>query len=127
MCILKATGTVENCQYVPEFTIKDAEGAGHGGGDFFTTHYFVRQILGDDDARKNSIDVYQAVDMCMPGILAYRSILNGNAPQVVPNLRLKEERDKYRNDDIRYLVSNEDIPNSVFEMVRQKWIKGEPG
>ena len=69
---------------------------------------------------------YQAVT-CMPGILAYRSILNGNAPQVVPNLRLKEERDKYRNDDIRYLVSNEDIPNSVFEMVRQKWIKGEPG
>lgn len=117
----------EHVWYVPEFTIKDAEGAGHGGGDFFTTHYFVRQILGDDDARKNSIDVYQAVDMCMPGILAYRSILNGNAPQVVPNLRLKEERDKYRNDDIRYLVSNEDIPNSVFEMVRQKWIKGEPG
>ncbi|HOA32276.1 MAG TPA: hypothetical protein PKM70_10170, partial [Clostridia bacterium] len=75
----------------------------------------------------NAIDVYQAVDMCIPGILAYRSILNGNAPQEVPNLRLKDERDKYRNDDTRYLVSNEDIPNSVFEMVRQKWIKGEPG
>ena len=117
----------EHTKYVPEFVIKDAEGAGHGGGDFFTTHYFIRQILGDGDAKENSIDVYQAVDMCIPGILGYRSILNGNAPIEVPNLRIKEIRDKYRHDNEKYLVPTDDIPDSVFEKVREKWLKGEPG
>ena len=33
------------------------------------------------------------------GILAFRSILNGNKPMRVPNLRVKEERDEWRNDN----------------------------
>jgi len=36
--------------------------------------------------------------MCIPGILAYKSIVNGNCSIDVPNLRNKEERDAYRND-----------------------------
>lgn len=32
------------------------------------------------------------------GIFAFRSILQGNAPMKLPNLRNKDERDAYRND-----------------------------
>lgn len=46
-----------------------------------------------------AIDVYTAVDMGICGLLAYRSALNGNVPVKVPNLRNKEERDAFRNDD----------------------------
>jgi predicted dehydrogenase len=71
---------------------------GHSGSDFFATHFFIEKILGRPDGEKYSIDVYSAVDMGICGILAYRSVLNGNAPVRVPNLRNKEERDAYRND-----------------------------
>ena len=72
---------------------------GHGGSDFYSTHFFLEKILGRPDGDTYSVDVYQAVDMGICGILAYRSILNGNAPVKVPNLRNKEERDAYRNDN----------------------------
>ena len=41
---------------------------------------------------ENCIDVYQALDMGLPGILAYRSICNGNVPITVPDFRNPEER-----------------------------------
>jgi len=132
----------EHTKYVPEFTIKDAAGAGHGGGDFFTTHYFIQSLLGDEDAKKNSIDVYQAVDMCLPGILGFRSILNGGDAVEVPDLRCKCQRDKYRNDTfcafqesagdqwvdaMAMQPDKTETPDEVYEMVRQKWLNGEPG
>lgn len=70
----------------------------HGGSDFYPTHFFIEKILGRPDG-KWAIDVYQAVDMGICGILAFRSILNGNKPFKVPNLRSKEERDAWRNDN----------------------------
>lgn len=130
----------EHEKYRPEFTIKDAEGAGHGGGDFFTTYYFIKSILGDEEAKNNCIDVYTALDMCIPGILAYRSIINGGAPQTIPNLRNKDERDLWRHDtfcvfseaagDMRVpnnIHMEDDIPDEVYAEVRKKWENGEPG
>ena len=70
----------------------------HGGSDFYPTHFFIEKILGRPDG-KWAIDVYQAVDMGICGILAFRSILNGNKPFKVPNLRSKKERDAWRNDN----------------------------
>jgi hypothetical protein len=61
-------------------------------------HYFLETILGRLDKEK-AIDVYQALDMTLPGILGYRSIWEGNIPIEVPDLRKKELRDKYRNDN----------------------------
>ncbi|MCQ2428164.1 MAG: Gfo/Idh/MocA family oxidoreductase, partial [Clostridia bacterium] len=92
------SGKGERREYVPAPIIAGTENSGHGGGDYFTTHYFIRKILGDADAAERSIDVYTAVDMCMPGTLGYRSIVNGNAPIAIPNLRNKAERDAFRND-----------------------------
>jgi predicted dehydrogenase len=68
----------------------------HGGSDFWSMYHFIEKIKGKEDA--DVIDVYQALDMCLCGHFAYRSILDGGKPQQIPNLRLKEERDKWRND-----------------------------
>ncbi|MBQ3141830.1 MAG: Gfo/Idh/MocA family oxidoreductase [Clostridia bacterium] len=138
-------GENENCRgkyntYEPKPVIEESAESGHGGADFYTTHYFIRSILGDPVAKERAIDVYTAVDMCIPGILAYRSICNGNAPIKVPNLRNKEERDAYRNDAFctfpevagdQWVSNNihgfEPIPDEVYEEVRRKWQAGEPG
>mgnify|MGYP001026271497 FL=1 len=93
----------ENRYIVPEKFVsaelaKNSGVATHGGRDFYPTHFFIEKILGHEDG-KWSIDVYQAVDMGICGILAFRSILNGNMPIKVPNLRNKEERDAWRHDN----------------------------
>jgi len=138
-------GENENCRgkreiYKPAPVVIGSEKSGHGGGDFFTTHYFIQSILGDPVAKERAIDVYTAVDMCIPGILAYKSICNDNNPVKIPNLRNREERDAYRNDTFcsfkeiagdQYVPNNiqEDvqIPDEVYEEVKRRWIAGEPG
>ena len=138
-------GENENCRgrheiYEPKPVIEAAAATGHGGGDFFTTHYFLQSILGDEVARERAIDVYKAVDMCIPGILAYKSICNDNCSVKIPNLRNKEERDAYRNDTFctfpeiagdQFVPVNiqgfEPIPDSIYDEVRRKWLAGEEG
>jgi len=127
-------------EYSPEPVIPEAESTGHGGGDFYTTYYFVKSILGDKTARERIVDVYQAVEMCMPGTLGLKSIAGGNIPIKCPNLRNKEERDAYRNDTAcsfpeiagDQLITNNlqgrpEIPDSVFEEVEYKWKNGIGG
>jgi len=107
--------------------------AGHGGADFYTMHYFLEKIQGKPGGAE-SIDVYTALDMYLPGLLAHRSILNGNIPIEVPNLRRKSERDKYRNDHActnpavagDQLVPQShhpdiEIPDSTYEHVKEIW------
>ena len=138
-------GENQNCRgnheiYTPKPVIEEAANTGHGGADYYTTHYFIQSILGNEVARERAIDVYTAVDMCIPGILAYKSIVNGNISMAVPNLRNKEERDAFRNDTFcsfkhiagdQYVSNNihgfEPVPDSVYEEVRRKWLAGEPG
>lgn len=130
----------EHTAYTPDFEIAGASGTGHGGSDFFTTYYFIRKILGDPEGTANSIDVYMALDMCVPGILAYRSIVNGGEPQEVPDFRDRVAREKYRGDTFctyREIAGdmyvspapdgNEDVPDSVYEEVHRKWLNGERG
>jgi Predicted dehydrogenases and related proteins len=119
----------EHTSYKPEFVIKGAEQSGHGGSDFFTMHYFIQQILGDSDAKVNCIDVYTAVDMCIPGILSYKSILDGGKPYAVPNFRNLTEREPFRNDTFTSSkpIPQSDIPDEIYETVRQKWLNGEQG
>ena len=125
-------GKGEYKKFNPEAVIAGTENSGHGGGDFYTTYYFIRSILGDEEALARRVDVYQAVDMCMPGTLGFRSIVNGNTPVKIPDLRNKSERDAYRSDtfcsfpDIagdQYFPNNihgdMEIPDEVFEKVRK--------
>ena len=126
--------------YKPEPLLLEATNSGHGGADYYTTHYFLNSILGDPEAKERSIDVYQAVEMCMPGTLGWRSIVEGNMPIKLPNLRVKEERDAYRNDTFctyeeaagdMYVPCDfadpVEIPDEVYAEVKRRWEAGEPG
>ncbi|HBP37150.1 MAG TPA: hypothetical protein DD640_00080 [Clostridiales bacterium] len=108
---------------------------GHGGGDFYTMHFFLEKILGRPDGQE-SIDVYQALDMGLPGPLAYRSILGDNVPIEVPDFRDKGIREKYRNDHLstspatpaEYRLPNcsfpaPEIPDSTYDEVRRIWLE----
>ena len=74
----------------------NSEDFGHGGSDFYSMYYFIEKIKGNPDA--DTIDVYEALDMFLPGMFAYRSILDGGIPKEIPNLRDKAVRDLWRND-----------------------------
>lgn len=75
---------------------KEADEAGHGGGDFWELYYFARQIL---TGEKAPWDIYAAADVTLAGIQALRSAVNEGTPMEVPDFRKKEVRDRYRNDD----------------------------
>ena len=79
-----------------ENTDEASKSFGHGGSDFYSLYNFVEKLRGNEEA--DTIDVYEALDMFLPGMFAYRSILQGNIPVAIPNLRDKEEREKWRND-----------------------------
>jgi hypothetical protein len=108
----------------------------HGGGDFYATYFFVQKILGKPDGQW-SIDVYQAVDMGICGILGWRSAINGNQPVKVPNLRNPEERDAYRNDHACTTLEvagdqlvpitthkGYEVPDELFAKLEQYWREG---
>ena len=111
---------------------EQAKSFGHGTSDFYTMYNFVRKIQGDPDA--DIIDVYEALDMFLPGLFAYRSILNGGIPMEIPNLRDKAVRDLYRNDTACtdpsvagdqlipvFSKGNPEIPDAIYQEVKRKW------
>lgn len=119
--------------YKPE-QVKEAASAGHSGSDYYCMWHFVEKILGNKDA--DIIDVYEAMDMALPGMFAYRSVLNGGIPMEVPNLRLKEVREQYRNDTMctdkkvagdMYIppcsLGEVDIPDEVYKKMYDEWQK----
>lgn len=107
---------------------------GHGGSDFYSMYHFIEKLKGNPDA--DIIDVYEAMDMFLPGMFAYRSILAGGVPVDIPDLRCKEEREKWRNDTActdpetagdmllpTCKSGTPDIPMEVYENVRLQWEK----
>lgn len=105
---------------------------GHGGSDFYSMWHFAEKILGNPEA--DIIDVYEALDMFLPGMFAYRSILNNSGSVEIPNLREPSQRDKWRNDtactdknvagDMLLPTSLNGTPNIdkvVYEKMKQKY------
>lgn len=130
------SGDYENGKYEsyePKIgTSFDIEGFGHGGSDFYSMYFFIERILGDTNA--DIIDVYEAMDMFLPGMFAYRSILNGNKPMEIPNLRDKAVRERWRNDTActdpkvagdmllpTFSKGTPDIEDSVYEHMEELW------
>ncbi len=127
--------TPEIKTYIPERPMDDrAVGYTHNGGDFYTMYNFIEAVKGNKDA--DVIDVYEAMDMALPGMFAYRSVLAGGIPLEVPNLRDKSVREKYRNDTActdpkvagdmlipSFSLGNPDIPDEVYESVKQKYLE----
>jgi len=87
-------------RYVPRFPVcaEEAARAGHGGGDFYTVHLFLEALR---NGTPLPIDVYQACDFTLPGILAYRSWVEGGRCLEVPDLSDPAVRERYRNDHFR--------------------------
>lgn len=109
--------------------------SGPGGSNFYPAHFFIEKILGKKDG-KYSIDIYQALDMSIPGILGYRSILNNNTPFKIPDFRDPAQREAWRNDNIctdlniasdnellptSSFGDNSEIPDSVYENIKSLW------
>lgn len=103
--------------------------SGHGGSDFYAIYNFVEKIRGNRNA--DIIDVYEAMDMFLPGMFAFRSILDGGKSKDIPNLRNRREREKWRNDtactdpkvagDMLLPTQKNgtpDIPDGVYESVK---------
>lgn len=102
--------------------------------DLLLFGFFIGRILGDREAEKYSIDVYRALDMSLPGLLAYRSILNNSNTFEVPDFRNKEIREKYKNDhystdpesEAEFLLPTNkngtpDVEESIYTKVKEKF------
>lgn len=63
---------------------QEAREAGHGGSDYFEVREFVDCILHD---RKPPVDLYDALDMTVPGLVSEESIRRGGQPLPVPDFR----------------------------------------
>lgn len=74
---------------------KDAASAGHGGGDFFTNHYFAEAIR---TGAQPDLNVYRGVAMSVVGILAWKSVLDASNSYAVPDLTREEARRAYEDD-----------------------------
>ena len=91
-------GAVYGRSYVPSFPreLEWTRGAsGHGGADEYMVEAFMRAVLEGEPA---PIDVYQGLDMTLPGILGFRSAYEGNIPLEVPDLREEATRRRYEDD-----------------------------
>ncbi len=105
--------------YKPETEFPTADASfGHGGSDFYSMYNFVEKIRGNENA--DIIDVYEAMDMGITGLFAYRSVLAGGVTLEIPNLRDKAVRDQYRND------TTCTIPEVAGDMLIPTFSKGTP-
>ena len=72
----------------------------------------------------------------MPGMFAYRSVLQGGVSLEIPDLRNKDIRDQYRNDTMctdpkvagdmlipSFSEGNPNIPDEVYDKMRSIWQK----
>lgn len=113
---------------------KMSDNFNHGGSDFYSMYYFVERIKGNQTA--DIIDVYEALDMFLPGMFAYRSILADGKRMQIPDLRDKSVRDAWRNDTacVDPKVAGEQllptqkggtpqIDDAVYARVKAKWDK----
>ncbi len=90
--------TRESVPYTPFLHRPKKDHGSISNSDLTGFAYFIAKILGDPLGETYSIDVYQALDMALPGLLAYRSIVDHGMPYEVPDLRDPAVRDRYRND-----------------------------
>ncbi len=103
----------------------------HGGGDYYLFYNACEAVKGNRQA--DIIDVYEALDMFLPGLFAYFSVLDGGKPQAVPDLRDPAERDRWRGDTRctdpaaasnqllpSYSAGNPAIPPEIYKGMKKK-------
>lgn len=132
-------GTEKRDSYKPTRPLdRQAVSFGHGGSDFYCVWNFIEKIKGNPEA--DTIDVYEALDMSLPGLFAYRSILAGSIPMEIPDLRDPAVREKYRFDNActdPKVAGDQLLPCAkggsfqidpqVYKIQRQKWLEENDG
>ncbi|MBE5762468.1 MAG: hypothetical protein E7334_10835 [Clostridiales bacterium] len=102
---------MEKCEYDIKWPDEElgklAEGAGHGGGDFFVIYNFIKDL---ENGREPYWDVYRSTCAASVAILAWRSVLNGSIAYDIPDFRLEEDRKKYEFDN------TSPYPNEFYEV-----------
>lgn len=111
-----------------------------GHSIYYMMECFLGSIRGDEARARGAIDVYRAMDMALPGFLAYRSILSGGQPFDVPDFRIAEEREKYRldtactdpnvaGDKLLPIKSGEptEVPEGAYDRCREMFENGVGG
>ncbi|NRA40153.1 MAG: Gfo/Idh/MocA family oxidoreductase [Planctomycetes bacterium] len=90
-------GQVTEKTYLPEWPKfgKEAEAAGHGGGDFWTNYEFSQAIR---TGKQPFLNVYRGVAMSSVGIQAWRSALEEGNNYALPNFKKEKERKLYEDD-----------------------------
>ena len=115
-------GKVRAQRYTPAFkkNAAIANKTGHSGSDYWVAYNFIEAI------RTNTqpfFDVYKGCQMAAVGILGWKSILNNSQVYDVPDFIDKEEREKYRDDDLNPFVNSaEDVqtlPSSTKDAIAQ--------
>ncbi len=106
-----------------------AEASGHGGSDYYVMYNAVQHLRGNKNA--DVIDVYEALDMFLPGYFALLSAIDGGAPKQIPDLRDPAEREKWRDFDActdpktakgtllpSFSKGTPEIPSEVYDRLR---------
>ncbi len=118
--------------YEPERTMNPERLAALSGldrGTAYLLEYFIDAVRGDKAAEAKGINLYQALDMSLPGLMAYRSIVKGSTPMNLPDFRNREAREIFRGDNTctdpsvasgdqllpSCSTAAEEIPDSVYE------------
>ena len=60
--------------------------SGHGGSHTFITHEFISALIED---REPAVNIYEALAMTVPGIIAHQSALKGGEQMKVPDFDRK--------------------------------------
>jgi len=101
---------VQEKTYDPQFPkwATAAGKAGHGGGDWFTNHFFAEAIR---TGKQPYLNVYRGVAMSVIGILAWKSVLDRGNSYDVPDFTREASRKKWANDTWRPLdLDDPDAP-----------------
>ena len=99
--------------YMPQWQGEDKElieKAGHGGGDFCIIREFLKSIR---EGYQHPFDVYFATRMASVAILGHRSLLEFGVPYDIPDFRKKEDRDRYRDDELTPYWHSDGTPPTI--------------
>lgn len=121
----------ENDKYQPQGTQSAEESRPHEEADRLMLEEFFAAVRGERD---KGIDVYAAMDMWLPGMFAYKSVLSGGLPQKIPDFRIKAERERWRydrscpgaeNSDFipSYSKGNPETEEEVYLKQREKYLE----
>ena len=121
--------------YAPKTQLSEkAEAHGHGGSDYICMWNCMEHLLGNPDA--DVIELPDALHMWMVGFFGYLSVLEGGAPQEIPDLRQPEALARWRNDhrctdpavagsqlQPSYSPGNPQIDPCIYDFHRKQWLK----